>query len=1257
MAFPPRSLRAACAIAATLVAAVACSDSRDASLISGPRSMSKLEAEKSLEQQIDELTSALYVSGHRTSVQARWTNVKRQSMKNRSGRAQHAALMQWIHEHTASILAPPNETPEHAAARLVLLMSTYVYQGPDATPPEIEPGTDATLEIILPNQTDTAVTPARHAGVIFPAGAVSEPTIIVVSENTDPFPAECSGPLPTSRCQYPLFYKFSAFPNVRLNLPVRIAVCHVNSGHSRLPLADHDRFRLAHEAPPDPESFHPNGVREEGIEILPLTSVGTLLECEGTENDHDHATLQAPAGTFASLVWNARMQMTRAARAVAGVFTPRTLYAIDRGGGGEAFRFSNFGTIDPMSIADVAPSAVFTVTPTAVGVGGAVTINPWSIENLGTAPALQVSPTIFIARDSALTVDAQTLATLPATGVAPLQPVQMSSLEVATPGSLAPGDWFLGVRLVSNGVNAESDLANNFVSAHITVGDPTVLFCPDGPEGSFGDMQEAIDAAPANGTVLICNGEHMMDSVVVNKPLTIRPQNAGSVTVGNQIQTPGGQGTPPVFIVDGVQSGTVRFVDLTFLLGGRGIVPDGTYDRVEIDSSRFGGREGTNQIAINPFPSSVAGARVDITNSVFTNLGLGVFGVAAVETNVRNNVFDTHSGGSVVFSWHGALDSHSFGTIAENVFRNCSNAGCIRLLSSGQTVVAGNRFEAGQQPLTLSVIHASITSFGPGGPKTIEDNVIAGVAGSSPNSGDWAFPMGISIFDPHQANHIIRRNRITNARTAIVTSVPVLITDNVIQGGNIAFSASGAVVARNNDILGAAGSFLSTANGVEDFRCNYWGSPSGPTNPQGGARFTPWATQPVAGTGADCDPTAPATVRVCATSGGNVPTFVSAAVAYSQVAMNGTVLFCDGTHVVQNIDMSKSATFAAEGQEMPTLNANGALSVFRSFNRPVDMVIRGLRLIGAVEHTIHVNSINSLLVQNSRIEPRQTFPYNPDQSQYQEAFMSGVGVFGRMGSVTVENSTFAGGDIGVHVNVGCCTQDGAPGSADVTVRNSTFTGQSNAGVFTGGGSESYVLRVLDNSFQECGRLACTRAFSTNGGSFEYEGNRFNATMTRPTLFALQMDMLPAGMARVDANVVTGAWNGQDRQQPASFAFGSFIWFAGASVSASRNTTGGVYQVFTLARPGAALTGSDNQISGFSVLVAGGSENSAQLQRNDFSDYLRLTSPSAFAGANLRCNWWGSADGPTGTAGVTPSVYTPWATQPIANTNVGCNPNP
>jgi hypothetical protein len=43
MSFPVHSLRAAFAVATILLVGAACSDSRDASLISGPRTMAQLE--------------------------------------------------------------------------------------------------------------------------------------------------------------------------------------------------------------------------------------------------------------------------------------------------------------------------------------------------------------------------------------------------------------------------------------------------------------------------------------------------------------------------------------------------------------------------------------------------------------------------------------------------------------------------------------------------------------------------------------------------------------------------------------------------------------------------------------------------------------------------------------------------------------------------------------------------------------------------------------------------------------------------------------------------------------------------------------------------------------------------------------------------------------------------------------------------------------------------------------------------------------
>src|ERR1700730_10450059 len=179
----------------------------------------------------------------------------------------------------------------------------YFYGGPSTVPPPFTPGADAVVGVVTPNAPATIVTPTLHAGVQLEAGSVAENTIVVVTQNPTPFPANCSGPLQTKLCQYPQFYTFDQFPHKRLLKPAKFNVCHVNSGEQRRPLADHDRFRLAHAKPADPADYTPGStIRDqngESIEILPLIAQ-TFSTCVGNFYASS-AVLGGPLGTFSRL--------------------------------------------------------------------------------------------------------------------------------------------------------------------------------------------------------------------------------------------------------------------------------------------------------------------------------------------------------------------------------------------------------------------------------------------------------------------------------------------------------------------------------------------------------------------------------------------------------------------------------------------------------------------------------------------------------------------------------------------------------------------------------------------------------------------------------------------------------------------------------------------------------------------------------------------------------------------------------------------
>ena len=389
-------------------------------------------------------------------------------------RRQLVVLVAVIQAKTGRITPPPGETQEHAAARLVLLMSLYVYNGPATTPPVVPPSSDAVVAIVQPSATATQTvrTPTQHAAVQFPPGSLGETRIIVISQLLTPYPVNCSGPLNTRLCQYPQFYEISSFPDTRLRSPAVAAVCHINAGDARTPLENHDAFRIAHDAPADPANYVEGGTIVDGVEVLPFVLVSGLTSCAGNSYSAG-ASPVAPRGALGSaLRWLGRPAV-RAASAIFARLAPREAWAIDGIGGGQFSVFSTFGVVDPASAPDldvgVAPSAVY-----GSGEGGnMVQVGAWSVVNTGTAAARSVTATIVVAADSLLTTGVVASATLgQAVALPPGQALSGSGITVALPASLVPASYFVGIRATLDNETglADGNLPNNLQSRRAALG-------------------------------------------------------------------------------------------------------------------------------------------------------------------------------------------------------------------------------------------------------------------------------------------------------------------------------------------------------------------------------------------------------------------------------------------------------------------------------------------------------------------------------------------------------------------------------------------------------------------------------------------------------------------------------------------------------------------------------------------------------------------------------------------------------------------
>lgn len=201
--------------------------------------------------------------------------------------------------------------------------------------------------------------------------------------------------------------------------------------------------------------------------------------------------------------------------------------------------------------------------------------------------------------------------------------------------------------------------------------------------------------------------------------------------------------------------------------------------------------------------------------------------------------------------------------------------------------------------------------------------------------------------------------------------------------------------------------------------------------------------------------------------------------------------------------------------------------------------------------------------------------------------------------------------------------------------------------------------VSDNVIDGCGRGQCIAVSGSSDA--DVVGNRITAYGEQGTRVGIVVSdgfrgPSRASAARVVDNVVTGV--GSNDANVEGHAVGCFGEYCGlvtveggstAEVSGNELSNGniGIY-----ARDGGSITGRDNRVSdvrrGVAVLDAG---SSAALRFNDVTGATFLDLEESHAGgSDLTCNWWGSAAGPDAAASAQgPSLYTPWATAPVAGT--------
>lgn len=367
--------------------------------------------------------------------------------------------------------------------------------------------------------------------------------------------------------------------------------------------------------------------------------------------------------------------------------------------------------------------------------------------------------------------------------------------------------------------------------------------------------------------------------------------------------------------------------------------------------------------------------------------------------------------------------------------------------------------------------------------------------------------------------------------------------------------------------------------------------------------------------------------RVAAEAAG--PVVSSLAQALERVRPGGTVRVLAGTHSSDRVLINKPVTIEGVGQ--PTLDAGG-----HEYNLAVDfatagatapgpVVIRGLRFVNGRWMNVWVStSYQTVLLDDSEFHPDETGGAEPFQGRY---YSAGVSVFAAGDGVTVRNSRFLQGAIGV---IG----------SGIRVEGSYFEGQSNASLHGGD------VDAIDNVVNGCDNhewcFFLGEFFSPV--DLEVRGNRIETG--RPVHNAIVL-LGGGGTAVVEGNTILGTDAAGDPLPPSQSLLGAALDLNSlASAQVNGNTVANLHRGVTFGGDVTA-SGRDNRIDN---VVEGFWLSPGANVTFRFNDVTRYTSPAVvFVGGafDLSCNWWGTADGPTNAGQI--EFFRPWADTPIAGT--------
>lgn len=391
--------------------------------------------------------------------------------------------------------------------------------------------------------------------------------------------------------------------------------------------------------------------------------------------------------------------------------------------------------------------------------------------------------------------------------------------------------------------------------------------------------------------------------------------------------------------------------------------------------------------------------------------------------------------------------------------------------------------------------------------------------------------------------------------------------------------------------------------------------------------------------------TFPSQLRVCSTPSGTIRTYSTLAAAVQNVAGNGTIRICNGSHNAVGVIIGRPMTIEPEAGAAATLTGNGTDNSIQIQHAAGMVILRGLTFTNHGMALIAGGTYGNILLENSTfVTPAgmHTFQFNTLDAT-------------SLTTVTVRNIQVTGGVTGAFFS----------GPIHINVEDSRFDGQTFSNIQVQNLTNGNVLR---NTINECGQNGCIRV--RFAGTLAVNDNVMRSTKRTGVVAVVTAGLVIGGAnVRAERNTIEGLGTVSNPTDENSYPIISGISVMGGNTDAGgahlvantvRNTSYGIVAVKNVSGPANHANGNNNIVQGVAIGVISSGGSTLDLHQNDFTNYvhaIEFFDPSpgfTLAPGSLTCNWWGTSNGPQNISGpVATNVYTPFATSPIAGTGRTC----